>query len=72
MASHQGKYDILGDKNHMIYLNNRNVHDSHEAPPAGISSDHDREMPWNIIESCPHERPHTYSYIPRTLGLTQK
>lgn len=63
MASHQGKYDILGDKNHMVYLNNRNLHESHEAPPAGISSNHDREMPWNIIESCPHERLHTYLLI---------
>ena len=39
MAPHQGKYDILGDKNHMLYQNNKNLHDGQEAPPAGISSD---------------------------------
>ena len=29
MASHQEKYDILGDKNNMVYENNKKLHDNY-------------------------------------------
>lgn len=39
MASRQQKYDILGDKNNMVYENNKKLHDNYYAPLTGISSD---------------------------------